>query len=359
MTPKICLNMILKNESKVIKRLLDSVKNIIDDYIIVDTGSTDNTKSIIENFSKENNIHGKVFDSKFKDFAYNRNEALNLAKENSQSDFLLLLDADMVLNTLNFNKQDLINKQVLKLKQKNSNIEWQNIRIINKKVNAKYIGVTHEYLDINNAKIEYLDSLFIEDYGDGGSKSDKFIRDINLLSEAIKIEPYNSRYYFYLAQSYKDIKQYDQALKYYNERIKLGGWLEEVWYSYYMISYIYIQKGQIQKAEEYAIKGFISYPYRSENIYLLVKYYRENKDYNKAYSYYLLGKDIKKDNNQLFIEHQIYDYGFDFEFSVINYYLNNLNKEDGKKAALKVLDSNASQDIKALTKSNLLCYNNV
>ena len=46
-TPKLCLNMIVKNESKVIRRLLESALPIIDSYCICDTGSTDDTKEII------------------------------------------------------------------------------------------------------------------------------------------------------------------------------------------------------------------------------------------------------------------------------------------------------------------------
>lgn len=45
---KICLNMIVKDEEKVILRLLNSVYKFIDCYQIVDTGSTDNTKKIIK-----------------------------------------------------------------------------------------------------------------------------------------------------------------------------------------------------------------------------------------------------------------------------------------------------------------------
>ena len=43
----ICLNMICKNESKIITRLFDSVIPIIDCYCICDTGSSDNTKQIV------------------------------------------------------------------------------------------------------------------------------------------------------------------------------------------------------------------------------------------------------------------------------------------------------------------------
>ena len=46
--PTICLNMIVKNESKIILRLLDTVLPIIDTYCICDTGSTDMTKELIK-----------------------------------------------------------------------------------------------------------------------------------------------------------------------------------------------------------------------------------------------------------------------------------------------------------------------
>ena len=52
-TPKICLNMIVKNESKVILRLFNSVYKFIDSYCICDTGSTDDTVSIITHFFNE------------------------------------------------------------------------------------------------------------------------------------------------------------------------------------------------------------------------------------------------------------------------------------------------------------------
>ena len=46
-TTRICLNMIVKNEVKVLPRLIRSVKDYIDYYVIVDTGSTDDTIELI------------------------------------------------------------------------------------------------------------------------------------------------------------------------------------------------------------------------------------------------------------------------------------------------------------------------
>ena len=74
--PTLCLNMIVKNESKIITRLLDSVLSIIDCYCICDTGSTDNTIQIITDYFKSKNIPGKVVEEPFKNFCHNRNFSL-------------------------------------------------------------------------------------------------------------------------------------------------------------------------------------------------------------------------------------------------------------------------------------------
>ena len=76
----ICLNMIVKNESKIITRLFDTILPIIDTYCICDTGSTDNTREIIEHYFKEKKIPGKVIQEPFKDFGHNRTVALKAAK---------------------------------------------------------------------------------------------------------------------------------------------------------------------------------------------------------------------------------------------------------------------------------------
>ena len=93
--PTLCLNMIVKNESRIIHRLLNSVKDIIDCFCICDTGSTDNTVELIEQFGREHNIAGKVIKEPFRNFEYNRSHALREC-DSMDADFILLLDADMI-----------------------------------------------------------------------------------------------------------------------------------------------------------------------------------------------------------------------------------------------------------------------
>jgi glycosyltransferase involved in cell wall biosynthesis len=205
MEPTLCLNMIVKNESKIIHRLLDSVGSIIDCYCICDTGSTDNTIEIITSYFANKNIPGKVVSEPFKNFCYNRNFSLQSCI--GMSDYVLLLDADMILEIKNFNKNLLNVASSFSILQGNDSFYYQNLRIVKNNGEYKYNGVTHEYIDTppNNTiyNIEK-DTLFIRDVGDGGCKQNKFERDISLLLDGIKEDPNNVRYYFYLANSYHD-----------------------------------------------------------------------------------------------------------------------------------------------------------
>ena len=201
-TPTLCLNMIVKNESKIITRLFDSVLSIIDCYCICDTGSTDNTVNLITEYFHRKNIPGKVVTEPFKNFCHNRNFALQSCLK--MSDYVLLLDADMVLEVNNFNKSLLDLADSFNILQGNDLFYYQNMRIVKNNGLYKYVGVTHEYIDTpsNNrlAGFEKKD-LFIRDFGDGGSKHDKFERDIRLILDGLQEEPNNVRYNFYLANS--------------------------------------------------------------------------------------------------------------------------------------------------------------
>ena len=76
-TPTICLNMIIKDEAPVIRRCLESVKPFIDRWVIVDTGSTDNTRELVREIMA--GLPGELHERPWKNFGHNRNEALSLA----------------------------------------------------------------------------------------------------------------------------------------------------------------------------------------------------------------------------------------------------------------------------------------
>ncbi len=97
------LCMIIKNEEQFLDQCLSSVQDLVEEIIVVDTGSTDKTKEIAENFSHAHpNIVFKMVDFVWNDdFSAARNESLKYAS----GDWILVLDADEVLD--NYGKENI------------------------------------------------------------------------------------------------------------------------------------------------------------------------------------------------------------------------------------------------------------
>jgi len=288
--PTICLNMIVKNESKILQRMFTSVLSVIDCYCICDTGSTDGTIDFIKKFFKEHNIPGKVVEEPFINFCHNRNVALQHCS--GMSTYALLLDADMILQVGNFNKSVLDPKfDSFTLLQGNEAFSYQNTRIVRNNGTFKYTGVTHEYISApknNNANVDK-SILFINDIGDGGAKQHKFERDIQLLTQGIKDEPDNTRYHFYLANSYRDSNKHVEAIVYYKKLLEFDtAWHQE---KYLACLNIYECYTNIKREHDGLVHLVDAYKWdntRIECIYRLVKYYC-CKDMNDiAFMYYTL-----------------------------------------------------------------------
>ena len=349
-TPKICLNMIVKNESKIITRLFDSVLPLIDTYCICDTGSTDNTMELIREYFGSREIPGKIIQIPFQDFAFNRTKALNACADTEDIDYLLLMDADMILRipdktpeAIATIKSKLTQNDAYYIFQGSDRFFYKNVRIIKNGHSKEYRSVTHEYIETPpGTRYGVFDrsELFIEDIGDGGSKSDKFERDIRLLLGGLEKEPKNPRYHFYLASSYRDAGKYETAIEYYKKRVELGGWFEEIWYSFYAIGNCYERIGNMSEATYYWMQAYNIIPNRLENLYKIIKHYRESGKNELAYMYYRLAdtkrKTLPSKMDFLFLDNDVYNYKLDYEMSIIGYYCN-YDSYDLTKICMKLI----------------------
>lgn len=100
----VSLCMIVKNEEKVLKRCLDSIKDLMDEIIIVDTGSCDRTKEIASEYTKH------IYDFEWiNDFSAARNYAFSKAS----CDYIYSADADEVVNEENRQKFRMLKETLL------------------------------------------------------------------------------------------------------------------------------------------------------------------------------------------------------------------------------------------------------
>ena len=314
----------IRNEERILKRCLEAVEHLVDAFCICDTGSNDKTCEIAEEFLKTH--RGCLTKTEWRDFGHNRTlsfqAAQNFCRDNDYNlnqTYGLLLDADMVFVPGKLLEQDL-NEIGYTVIQCAGHLEYPNCRLVRMDYHWRCAGVTHEYWDGPTSHLPK-SVCYIDDRNDGGCKSDKFERDARLLEKGLEEEPENVRYMFYLAQTYHSLGRWRDSIKMYKRRIAAGGWEEEIWYSHYMIAQCHQVMGNIEKFEEWMLRAYKRRHWRAEPIYKLAKYFRERSEHFKAYYYVKLGQRIKIPDDSLFIEKDIYNGLFDYEATILDYYI--------------------------------------
>jgi glycosyltransferase involved in cell wall biosynthesis len=315
--------MIVKDESQVITRCLASVRSLIDYWVIVDTGSTDGTQQIIQEYLKD--IPGELYERPWKNFGESRTEALELAR--GKGDYLLFMDAD---DTLEFDEDFILpplTRDLYNMWRGTETFSYLRPQLVKSNLPWSFIGVTHEYLNCDHwytsailEKVRYMS-------GDGGARSqdpNKFLKNVKLLEDALKKDPQNSRHAFYLAESYHDAGEKGKSLECYQRRIDMGGWEEEIFWSKLRIGNLLNAIGLPRNIVIEAYKDAHHYrPYRVEPVYYLAELYNDQRDYLKAYE---VIKEVdfaqgafRKDT--LFNMDWMREYGLLFHLSICAYYL--------------------------------------
>lgn len=331
---KLCLNMIVKNEAHVIRRCLASVRDHIDYWVIVDTGSTDGTQSIIKEFLKE--IPGELHERSWRDFGTNRTEALRLAE--SKADYLLFIDADeqlIVPDGFMWPEKPMDDAYFLNVSYGNMN--YARCAIVSTKLKWEWNGVLHEYLQSDRPATRVdLPGPYVLVTHDGARAQDKdtYKKDAELLRNALKDDPKNARYQFYLAQSLFDSQQWAESLLEYAKRIEMKGWPEEVWYSHYRIGQLDEILG-LDPTKDY-LAAYEYRPIRSEPLHALARYCRGKKRFYQAYMFASIANKIHRPaSDLLFIEPEVYDWRSMDELSVACFYSN--HREEGLELVKELL----------------------
>ncbi|MFI5334311.1 MAG: glycosyltransferase, partial [Chlamydiales bacterium] len=323
---KICLNRIVKDESKIIRRCLDSVKPFIDYWVIVDTGSSDGTQKIIKQHMK--GVPGELHQRKWKNWGETRTEALTLAK--GKGDYLLFMDADDLLEFDPDFERPIFTADLYHMWRGTKDFSYLKPQIVKASLPWKWVGVTHEYLGCDKPYTsETLEHVKYVSIDDGATRSlgvEKYWKNVKLLEEGLKKEPNNERYAFYLAESYRDAGEKGKALEWFQKRINMGGWAEEIFWARLQIALLLHGMGLPPSV---VIESYLNAhnfrPHRIEPIYYLAQLYNEQGEHKKAYQLIkkreLMEQPSQKDS--LFNMDWMEEYGLLFQLSISSYFVGN------------------------------------
>jgi glycosyltransferase involved in cell wall biosynthesis len=349
----ICLNMIVKNESQVIERCLGSLKHLIDYWVIYDTGSTDGTQEIIKNFMKD--IPGELHESAWVDFAHNRNEALASAK--GKADYLLLIDADEILKFSDEFTLPNLDKDFYYITVRQVGAaDIKRTGLVNNHIDWKWQGVLHEVIESPQAKTYAVlkDVLNICNTAVGARSKDpkKYLKDALVFEKALKKDPTNSRYAFYLAQSYLNAEKYDLAKNHFEKRIAMESQdVQETYMAIYNLGCTQEKLNDFDAALQTYFKAYEYRPTRAEPLFKIATIYRKKGNYLLGYLISKHALSIPYPKDDLCVEYMTYDYALLIEFA--NCTLLTGRFQEGLQACCQLLaNPNLPEDIKTRVVGN-------
>lgn len=237
---KLSIALIVKDEAKILEKCLESIKEA-DEIVVVDTGSTDDTIEIAKKYTD------KIYNFKWCD---DFSKARNFAKDKCTGDWILSIDADHQLLTPISEVKKVIektDKRVLNIKSKSGN-NWHYRAVLFKNdKDIKWVGKVHENLNVLGE--ENTDIERNCDYSDNHKTNPE--RNLNIL----KTMERTPRTLFYLAKEYLDLKRYEEAIKSFNDYIKVSTWLDEKAEAYYYKAVCQWRTNQGPKARETIIEA--------------------------------------------------------------------------------------------------------
>ena len=325
---KLTLSMIVKNETHIIKECFDTIHDQIDYWVIVDTGSTDGTQEFIKNYFAEKGIPGELHERPWVSFGHNRTEALELC--NGKADYIYMIDADDYLEG-KLPRDQIKDADGYAVLMGRMDFSWWRTQIFKANTNWRYVGILHEYPTIEEGKtptIHRLEGEYRVVARTLGARNvnvtqvEKYSKDAILLEEELAKDPTNSRYQFYLAQSYFDSQQWEKATEAYLKRVALGGWEEECYYSLFRVALVAMSKndpwGEIQ---EKLLAAFDFRPCRAEALHVIARYLRMNNKPRAAYVFAKAAAQLPYPvSDILFIDTSIYKWMCLDELGSVAYY---------------------------------------
>lgn len=292
------LCIMVKNGGELFEKVLTENLPIIDRWTILDTGSTDGTQDIVRKVLK--NKKGQLFEEPFINFRDSRNRCLDLAGNNCKYN-LMLDDTYIIRNNLRSFLNTVRGDQFassFSLLILSDDVEYYSNRITISERKLRYMYKIHEVIQDTNNDTNVVvpkNAGFVEDLRAPYMEKrtmDRKMYDLKLLYEMVQEDPQNPRHYYYLAQTYNLLEDYNNAAFWFHKRAtsELKGHKQEAVDSWFELARIYNFKlnRPWNDCEEIYKKAYEADPSRPEALYFIgIHYFLEG---NKALAFEYFSK---------------------------------------------------------------------
>jgi tetratricopeptide (TPR) repeat protein len=327
--PSLALCMIVRDEAGAIGRCIASCRDLIDYWVICDTGSVDGTPELVQ--QALDGVPGELHHHEWRDFAHNRTRLMELA--HGKADHLLLLDADWTVQA-DPGALDGLTADAYMVVHAGAT-EFRNKRVVSGRIPWHYVGATHEYIaSPDERRCEPLPGVVIHVESIGGARTGRWQRDRELLEAALAADPTDARSAFYLAQTLRDLGHEHgdpallaQAREVYERRGEMDGWEEEAYCAWHQAGLLAAELDDWPDAVDCFTTAWETRPSRLEAVHDLAEGLRIRDLHHAAHRFSSLAAGLRPlpvPADDLFVSPWVYRWGLLFEYSITCYWVGDM-----------------------------------
>jgi glycosyltransferase involved in cell wall biosynthesis len=326
----VSLCMIVKNEESTLEKCLMSVQDIVDEIIIVDTGSTDGTKEVAKKYT--DCIHDFVWIDDF-------SAARNFSFDKATKDYVLWLDADDILQPSDCEKfkalkgtlDSSIDAVMMKYNtgfdtQGNVTFSYFRERLVKRTCQFHWCEPVHEYIETSGNIIN--SDICITHTKTTYTPTARNISIYEkLLQQKKELSP---RGLYYYARELKDNGRYSDAIQYFNRFLQFGkGWVEDNITACAELALCFGEEGKPEQQFLALIRSFLYDTPRAEICCQIGYIYKARNDFQKAAFWFELATTLKKpENSWSFIQSDSWGYVPCIELSVCYDHLGRISEAE-------------------------------
>jgi hypothetical protein len=330
--PGVVLTMIVRDEAPAIERCLTAIAPLVDAWCIVDTGSTDDTASIITRVMA--GVPGELHHTRWRDFAHNRTQALELARP--LGDYSIMIDADtecvMDADSDPAAIRSALTADVHPVVIDHGGIIYERMQITSTRLPFRYRGVLHEFLEVpaGAKRGQVIPGVRFVSHFDGARSRNptKYLDDAKLLRAALASpdDPdLDARYTFYLANSLRDAGAVGEAADAYLQRTAMGGWVEELYVAWLWFARMrYRIDGPTAEVFDALARAHDLVPTRAEACCEAATIARLADRMPTAAVWAARALAIARPESSLFLEPDVYQWRARYEYSIAAWYVGDL-----------------------------------
>ena len=314
----VSLSLIVRDAAATLARCLESARAHVDEIVVIDTGSTDNTVEIAERYADR-----VGFFEWCDDFSAARQYAL----EACTGDWVCWLDADDSLHG-----GEHIRPSCAAADESTGAIMWRYVvgwasngepslqfwreRAVRRGM-AHWIGRAHEYLRIDPPLVGKRDDRIWVDHHGHGDDAGSMRRNVRILeAELASQDPPQARTLFYLARDLIWGKEHDRALQLLEQYLPLSTWTDEQYLAQLMVGYCYRLKADYQNALGEDLAALLIKHDWPDAYYAIAEDYYYLHEWSRVKYWSELGQRLAPPDTDMFVSPRAYAFGWMIYYSV-------------------------------------------